>query len=183
MVAHLFCIERWNFINQSFKKKVRRLVKAINVIQKKVMNNGWRYSPVTIYKCFIYHHTASGILGILAGLFHLCVRPQRLYNALRTNTFSFVIAVFWAAFIVCWNNVVWFCNYTDWTIWSNSLPMGPWFFQQEIDQRVQTSLAGNFTRSLGTNLKNLLFMTILEITQLKVDYSEQVLWIVEMVLQ
>jgi photosystem II CP47 chlorophyll apoprotein len=28
------------------------------------------------------HHTA--ILGILAGLFHLCVRPpQRLYNALR----------------------------------------------------------------------------------------------------
>jgi hypothetical protein len=27
----------------------------------------------------------------------------------------------------------------DWIIWSNSLPMGPWILQQEIDQRVQTS--------------------------------------------
>jgi photosystem II CP47 chlorophyll apoprotein len=51
------------------------------------------------------HHIAAGILGILAGLFHLCVRPpQRLYNALRMGNIETVLssiaAVFWAAFIV-----------------------------------------------------------------------------------
>ena len=49
------------------------------------------------------HHIAAGILGILAGLFHLCVRPpQRLYNALRMGNIETVLsssiaAVFWAA--------------------------------------------------------------------------------------
>ena len=52
------------------------------------------------------HHVAAGILGILAGLFHLCVRPpQRLYNALRMGNIETVLsssiaAVFWAAFVV-----------------------------------------------------------------------------------
>jgi hypothetical protein len=47
------------------------------------------------------HHIAAGILGILAGLFHLCVRPpQRLYNALRMGNIETVLsssiaAVFW----------------------------------------------------------------------------------------
>jgi photosystem II CP47 chlorophyll apoprotein len=37
------------------------------------------------------HHIAAGILGILAGLFHLCVRPpQRLYNALRMGNIETV---------------------------------------------------------------------------------------------
>jgi hypothetical protein len=46
------------------------------------------------------HLHCSGILGILAGLFHLCVRPpQRLYNALRMGNIETVLssiaAVFW----------------------------------------------------------------------------------------
>jgi hypothetical protein len=62
--------------------------------------------------------------------------------------------------------------------------MGPWILQQEIDQRVQTSLRKvNLYQKLGHKEKLAFMMTILEITQLKVDYSEQVLWIVEMVLQ
>merc|ERR1711939_688754 len=52
------------------------------------------------------HHIAAGILGILAGIFHLCVRPsQRLYNALRMGNIETVLsssiaAVFWSAFVV-----------------------------------------------------------------------------------
>ena len=49
------------------------------------------------------HHIAAGIVGILAGLFHLSVRPpQRLYKGLRmgnveTVLSSSIAAVFWAA--------------------------------------------------------------------------------------
>jgi photosystem II CP47 chlorophyll apoprotein len=56
--------------------------------------------------CLLAAHHIAGILGILAGLFHLCVRPpQRLYNALRMGNIETVLsssiaAVFWAAFIV-----------------------------------------------------------------------------------
>ncbi|WP_425249447.1 hypothetical protein [Enterobacter hormaechei] len=52
------------------------------------------------------HHIAAGILGILAGLFHLSVRPpQRLYKGLRMGNIETVLsssiaAVFFAAFIV-----------------------------------------------------------------------------------
>ncbi|CAK9250578.1 unnamed protein product [Sphagnum jensenii] len=52
------------------------------------------------------HHIAAGILGILAGLFHLSVRPpQRLYKGLRmgnveTVLSSSIAAVFFAAFVV-----------------------------------------------------------------------------------
>jgi photosystem II CP47 chlorophyll apoprotein len=93
------------------------------------------------------------ILGILAGLFHLCVRPpQRLYNALRMGNIETVlsssICCILAAFIVA--GTMWYGSATT--------PIelfGPtryqWdlgFFQQEIDQRVQTSLAEG---SLTTN--------------------------------
>ncbi|KAF3663434.1 Photosystem II CP47 reaction center protein [Capsicum annuum] len=50
------------------------------------------------------HHIAAGILGILAGLFHLSVRPpQRLYKELRMGNIEIVLsssiaAVFFAAF-------------------------------------------------------------------------------------
>jgi photosystem II CP47 chlorophyll apoprotein len=92
------------------------------------------------------HHIAAGILGILAGLFHLCVRPpQRLYNALRIGNIETVLsssiaAVFWSAFVVA--GTMWYG--------SAATPIelyGPtryqWdqgFFQQEIENRVQSSL-------------------------------------------
>ena len=52
------------------------------------------------------HHIAAGVLGIIAGLFHLAVRPpQRLYKVLRMGNIETVLsssiaAVFWAAFVV-----------------------------------------------------------------------------------
>merc|ERR1712151_761682 len=88
------------------------------------------------------HHIAAGILGILAGLFHLCVRPpQRLYNALRMGNIETVLsssiaAVFFAAFVV--SRTIWYG--------SAATPIelyGPtryqWdksFFQKEIERRV-----------------------------------------------
>ena len=98
------------------------------------------------------HHIASGILGIFAGLFHLCVRPpQRLYNALRMGNIETVLSssiasVFWAAFVV--SGTIWYG--------SAATPIelyGPtryqWdqgFFQQEIEGRVKKRL------SEGSNL-------------------------------
>jgi len=93
------------------------------------------------------HHIAAGILGILAGLFHLCVRPSlRLYLGLSMGSIESVLsssiaAVFWAAFVVAG------------TMWYGSAAtpvelFGPtryqWdqgFFQQEISKRVQSSVA------------------------------------------
>ncbi|PRQ23357.1 putative photosystem antenna protein [Rosa chinensis] len=52
------------------------------------------------------HHIATGTLGILAGLFHLSVRPpQRLYNGLHMGNIETVLSssiavVFFAAFVV-----------------------------------------------------------------------------------
>ena len=93
------------------------------------------------------HHIAAGILGVLAGLFHLCVRPpQRLYNGLRMGNIETVLsssiaAVFWAAFVVA--GTMWYGSATT--------PIelfGPtryqWdlgFFQEEIETRVQGNLA------------------------------------------
>jgi photosystem II CP47 chlorophyll apoprotein len=92
------------------------------------------------------HHIA-GTLGIIAGIFHLTVRPpQRLYRALRMGNIETVLsssisAVFFAAFI------------TSGTMWYGSATtpielFGPtryqWdsgYFQQEIERRVETSIA------------------------------------------
>ncbi|CAN4123555.1 unnamed protein product [Withania somnifera] len=69
------------------------------------------------------HHIAAGTLGILAGLFHLSVRPpQRLYKGLRMGNIETVLsssiaAVFFAAFVG--------------------------YFQQEIYRRVSAGLAEN----------------------------------------
>jgi photosystem II CP47 chlorophyll apoprotein len=75
------------------------------------------------------HHIAAGILGILAGLFHLCVRPpQRLYNALRMGNIETVLsssiaAVFWAAFIVA--GTMWYGSATTpIELWSDSVTNG-----------------------------------------------------------
>ena len=92
------------------------------------------------------HHIAAGILGILAGVFHLTIRPpQRLYRALRMGNIETVLsssisAVFFAAFV------------TSGTMWYGAAAtpielFGPtryqWdsgYFQQEIERRVETSL-------------------------------------------
>jgi photosystem II CP47 chlorophyll apoprotein len=99
------------------------------------------------------HHIAAGIVGILSGVFHLCVRPpQRLYNALRIGNIETVLsssiaAVFWAAFVV--SGTIWYG--------SSTTPIelyGPtryqWdkgFFQQEIRKRVRESIRNGASRS------------------------------------
>lgn len=103
------------------------------------------------------HHIAAGIFGIIAGLFHLTVRPpQRLYNALRMGNIETVLsssiaAVFWAAFIV--SGTMWYG--------SAATPIelfGPtryqWdkgYFQEEIQKRVQTSLLSGASLSEAWN--------------------------------
>ncbi len=95
----------------------------------------------------VAHHIAAGVVGIIAGLFHLIVRPpQRLYKALRMGNIETVLsssiaAVFFAAFVVAG------------TMWYGSAAtpielFGPtryqWdgsYFNQEINRRVQTNLA------------------------------------------
>jgi photosystem II CP47 chlorophyll apoprotein len=95
----------------------------------------------------VAHHIAAGIVGIIAGLFHLTVRPpERLYKALRMGNIETVLsssiaAVFFAAFVVA--GTMWYGNATT--------PIelfGPtryqWdkgYFQEEIQRRVQSSLA------------------------------------------
>lgn len=95
----------------------------------------------------VAHHIAAGIVGIIAGIFHLTVRPpERLYKALRMGNIETVLsssiaAVFFAAFVVAG------------TMWYGSAAtpvelFGPtryqWdsgYYQQEIQRRVQASLA------------------------------------------
>jgi photosystem II CP47 chlorophyll apoprotein len=95
----------------------------------------------------VAHHIAAGIVGIIAGLFHLSVRPpERLYKALRMGNIETVLsssiaAVFFAAFVVAG------------TMWYGSAAtpielFGPtryqWdsnYFQQEINRRVDSELA------------------------------------------
>jgi photosystem II CP47 chlorophyll apoprotein len=95
----------------------------------------------------VAHHIAAGVVGIIAGLFHLSVRPpERLYRALRMGNIETVLsssiaAVFFAAFVVA--GTMWYGN--------AATPIelfGPtryqWdgsYFKQEINRRVQSSLA------------------------------------------
>ena len=95
----------------------------------------------------VAHHIAAGVVGIIAGLFHLTVRPpERLYKALRMGNIETVLsssiaAVFFAAFIVAG------------TMWYGSAAtpielFGPtryqWdsgYFQTELSRRVDVALA------------------------------------------
>ena len=101
----------------------------------------------------VAHHIAAGLVGIIAGLFHLSVRPpERLYKALRMGNIETVLsssiaAVFFAAFIVA--GTMWYGNATT--------PVelfGPtryqWdqgYYQEEIQRRVQESIAGGATEA------------------------------------
>ncbi|MDX2271331.1 MAG: photosystem II chlorophyll-binding protein CP47 [Cyanobacteriota bacterium] len=100
----------------------------------------------------VAHHIAAGIVGIIAGLFHLTVRPpQRLYRALRMGNIETVLsssiaAVFFAAFVVA--GTMWYGSATT--------PVelfGPtryqWdasYYQQEINRRVATSMEAGLSR-------------------------------------
>ncbi|ESA32919.1 photosystem ii chlorophyll-binding protein cp47 [Leptolyngbya sp. Heron Island J] len=100
----------------------------------------------------VAHHIAAGIVGIVAGLFHLTVRPpQRLYKALRMGNIETVLsssiaAVFFAAFVVA--GTMWYGNATT--------PVelfGPtryqWdsgYYQQEIERRAQADMAAGLSR-------------------------------------
>ncbi|MEC4803128.1 MAG: photosystem II chlorophyll-binding protein CP47 [Jaaginema sp. PMC 1079.18] len=95
----------------------------------------------------VAHHIAAGVVGIIAGLFHLTVRPpERLYRALRMGNIETVLsssiaAVFFAAFVVA--GTMWYGN--------AATPVelfGPtryqWdqgYYAQEIERRVQASVA------------------------------------------
>ncbi|MDY6781264.1 MAG: photosystem II chlorophyll-binding protein CP47 [Cyanobacteriota bacterium] len=95
----------------------------------------------------VAHHIAAGIVGIIAGLFHLTVRPpERLYRALRMGNIETVLsssiaAVFFAAFVVA--GTMWYGN--------AATPVelfGPtryqWdegYYQQEMQRRVQSDMA------------------------------------------
>ncbi|MEM9815016.1 MAG: photosystem II chlorophyll-binding protein CP47, partial [Cyanobacteria bacterium P01_D01_bin.6] len=95
----------------------------------------------------VAHHIAAGIVGIIAGLFHLTVRPpQRLYKALRMGNIETVLsssiaAVFFAAFVVA--GTMWYGN--------AATPVelfGPtryqWdsgYFQEEIQRRSQAAVS------------------------------------------
>ncbi|NEQ35721.1 MAG: photosystem II chlorophyll-binding protein CP47 [Okeania sp. SIO3I5] len=101
----------------------------------------------------VAHHIAAGIVGIIAGLFHLSVRPpERLYRALRMGNIETVLsssiaAVFFAAFVVA--GTMWYgCAATPIELfgptryqWDSS------YFQQEIDRRVQAELVAGKTAS------------------------------------
>jgi photosystem II CP47 chlorophyll apoprotein len=99
------------------------------------------------------HHIAAGILGILAGLFHLNVHPpQCLYVGLRMGNIetvlsSSIVVVFFAAFVVA--GTMWYGSATT------AIELfGPthyqWnqgYFQQEIDRWVHAGLAENLSLS------------------------------------
>lgn len=101
----------------------------------------------------VAHHIAAGIVGIIAGLFHLTVRPpERLYKALRMGNIETVLsssiaAVFFAAFVVA--GTMWYGN--------AATPVelfGPtryqWdqgYYQQEIQRRVQADVAAGSSLS------------------------------------
>jgi photosystem II CP47 chlorophyll apoprotein len=103
------------------------------------------------------HHIAAGVVGIIAGLFHLTVRPpERLYRALRMGNIETVLsssiaAVFFAAFVVA--GTMWYG--------SAATPIelyGPtryqWdggYFQQEIERRVQANIANGDSPSEAWN--------------------------------
>ncbi|KAI3877379.1 hypothetical protein MKX03_026436 [Papaver bracteatum] len=95
------------------------------------------------------HHIAAGTLGILAGLFHLSVRPpQHLYKGLcmgniETVLSSSIAAVFFAAFVVA--GTMWYGSETT-LIELFGPTRYQWdqgYFQQEIYRRVSPGLVEN----------------------------------------
>jgi photosystem II CP47 chlorophyll apoprotein len=101
----------------------------------------------------VAHHIAAGTVGIIAGLFHLTVRPpERLYKALRMGNIETVLsssiaAVFFAAFIVA--GTMWYgCATTPIELFGPTrYQWDSGYFQQEIQRRVQTSIEDGKTEA------------------------------------
>ncbi|MGK7875492.1 MAG: photosystem II chlorophyll-binding protein CP47 [Xenococcaceae cyanobacterium] len=101
----------------------------------------------------VAHHIAAGIVGIIAGLFHLSVRPpERLYKALRMGNIETVLsssiaAVFFAAFIVA--GTMWYgCAATPTELFGPTrYQWDQGYYQQEIQRRVEANLAAGDTLS------------------------------------
>jgi photosystem II CP47 chlorophyll apoprotein len=95
----------------------------------------------------VAHHIAAGIVGIIAGLFHLTVRPpERLYRALRMGNIETVLsssiaAVFFAAFVVA--GTMWYgCAETPVELFGPTrYQWDSGYYQKEITRRVQASVA------------------------------------------
>jgi photosystem II CP47 chlorophyll apoprotein len=95
----------------------------------------------------VAHHIAAGIVGIIAGLFHLTVRPpERLYRALRMGNIETVLsssiaAVFFAAFVVA--GTMWYgCAATPIELFGPTrYQWDSGYFQQEIQRRVQAEVS------------------------------------------
>jgi photosystem II CP47 chlorophyll apoprotein len=101
----------------------------------------------------VAHHIAAGTVGIIAGLFHLTVRPpERLYKALRMGNIETVLsssiaAVFFAAFIVA--GTMWYgCATTPIELFGPTrYQWDSGYFQQEIQRRVQTGMENGQTEA------------------------------------
>ena len=101
----------------------------------------------------VAHHIAAGIVGIIAGIFHLSVRPpERLYKALRMGNIETVLsssiaAVFFAAFVVA--GTMWYgCAATPVELFGPTrYQWDSGYYQQEIQRRVQSSLAEGNTQA------------------------------------
>ncbi|MDY6939607.1 MAG: photosystem II chlorophyll-binding protein CP47 [Cyanobacteriota bacterium] len=101
----------------------------------------------------VSHHIAAGVVGIIAGLFHLTVRPpERLYRALRMGNIETVLsssiaAVFFAAFVVA--GTMWYgCAATPIELFGPTrYQWDSGYFQEEIQRRVQSNLASGATES------------------------------------
>ncbi len=101
----------------------------------------------------VAHHIAAGTVGIIAGLFHLTVRPpERLYKALRMGNIETVLsssiaAVFFAAFIVA--GTMWYgCATTPIELFGPTrYQWDSGYFQQEIQRRVQGSVEDGKTEA------------------------------------
>lgn len=99
------------------------------------------------------HHIGAGTVGILAGVFHLTVRPpQRLYRALRMGNIETVLsssiaAVFFAAFVT--SGTMWYgCATTPVELFGPTrYQWDSGYFQQEIERRVENATSEGLSQA------------------------------------
>jgi len=62
------------------------------------------------------------------------------------TVYQAVFSCFFAALLISYN-VVWCGSYSNWIIWSNSLPWDSGYFQQEIERQVEASVSEGLSES------------------------------------